>query len=152
MHITNPKARAFYQIDERLEAGVELTGAEVKSLRLGRGSLKESFVAIRGGEAWLLNFQIPPYSFTDGRTYQPTRTRRLLLHRREITRLETLASRKGAVLLPLAVYLKKGKFKVEVGVGRGKKLYERREELKRRDIERETQRELKRFARVRLKS
>jgi SsrA-binding protein len=144
--IVNRKARFEYQILETVEAGVALEGREVKSLRLGRGSLSEAFVMIRDGEAYLHNANIPGYGFSDLRDYEPTRARKLLLHRSE---LESLAQKvKGAnlALVPVEILLKRGKFKVLVGLARGKQQHEKRSVIRQRrqrDLEREVKRDMK---------
>lgn len=141
--LTNKRARYDYTIAETLEAGMALTGQEVKSLRLGRGSLSESRVVFRGGEAYLINMNIPGYSNADIREYEPTRSRKLLLHKNQIESWEQKTNASGYSVIPLAVYPKKGVFKVELGLARGKKQFEKRETIKRRDIEREVERDMK---------
>lgn len=141
--IINKKARFEYTVLESLEAGIQLTGAEVKSLRLGSASLSDSYVAVTGTGVSLLNATISPYKFARNEDYDPKRSRRLLLKRREIERLRGLVAQKGVALAPLKIYLKHNRFKVEVGVVRGKKQYEKREQIKRRDLRREVEREVK---------
>ncbi len=141
--IENSRARFEYAIGDMVEAGVVLEGREVKSLRSGRGSIRDAFVRIVDGEAWLLNTDIPGYGFADLRDYDPRRSRKLLLHKKEIQVLEQATGKKSVSLVPLKMYLKKGVFKVLVGVGRGKKEYEKREVKKRRDLEREVRRDYK---------
>ena len=141
--VENRVARVKYQVLDTVEAGIELTGPEVKSLREGRGGLRDAFVKIQNGEAFAINIQIPPYQFADQRDYDPGRARRLLLHKDQVETLTRRTVTKGVTLVPLRIYLKNNFFKVSVGVVRGKKQYERREELKKRGIEREVQRELK---------
>jgi len=141
--IFNPKARHDYTIGDSVEAGIVLTGAEVKSLNLGAASLKGSYVAVTGEGALLVNAQINPYRFSRNEEYDPKRSRRLLLHKREIEKLKGQAAVKGAVLVALKIYRKRGKYKVEIGVGRGKKRYEKREVLKRQAQRRELEREVK---------
>ena len=130
-------------IEDTVVAGIELLGAEVKSLRLSRGNLNDSFVKIRNGEAYLHNLHIYPYEFAVQEDYEPTRPRRLLLNKREIERMGIKDQQKGMALVPLAVFLQGNLFKVEIGVGKGKKAYEKRAELKKKDIEREVERSLR---------
>ncbi len=132
-----------YHISDKYEAGIALTGTEVKSVMGGRVQLKESYVAVRDGEAWLFNAHISPYSHGNRANHEPLRTRKLLLHRREIGRLEEATVKQGMTLVPIRVYLKNGRIKIEVGVARGKKMYDKRETEMRRTIERETQAQLK---------
>ena len=141
--LTNRAAFHEYHILEKYEAGAALTGTEVKSVRAGQIQLKESYVAVRDGEAWLFNAHVSPYSHGNRTNHDPTRTRKLLLHRREINRLETEATVKGMTLVVTRVYLKKGRVKFEIGVARGKKLYDNRETEMRRTVERETRAQLK---------
>jgi SsrA-binding protein len=134
---TNRKARHLYAIEEVFEAGLALQGAEVKSLRAGRGTLGDAYGIVKDGEAFLLNAHISPYSHADAREYDPNRTRKLLLHKAEIRRLLGKTREKGLTLVPLQIYFKNGRAKVELGLGRGKKLYDKREDMKRRDADRE---------------
>ena len=132
-----------YHISDKYEAGIALTGTEVKSVMGGRVQLKESYVAVRDGEAWLFNAHISPYSHGNRANHEPLRTRKLLLHRREIGRLEDATVKQGMTLVPTRVYLKNGRIKLEVGVARGKKMYDKRETEMRRTVERETRAQLK---------
>ncbi|MGI8732146.1 MAG: SsrA-binding protein SmpB [Pyrinomonadaceae bacterium] len=132
-----------YHISDKYEAGIALTGTEVKSVMGGRVQLKESYVAIRDGEAWLFNAHISPYSHGNRENHEPLRTRKLLLHKREIARLEDAAAKQGMTLVATRAYLKNGRIKLEVGVARGKKLYDKRETEMRRTVERETRAQLK---------
>ena len=143
----NRKARYTYHIEDTYEAGLVLTGTEVKSLRAGRASLAESFAVPVGDELYLAGFHIPPYEQGNIHNVEPVRRRKLLLHRREIDRLIGAVSRKGYTLVPLSVYFKKGLAKVEIAVARGKKLYDKREDVKRRDHEREMDRALRKSTR-----
>lgn len=143
--IINKKARFDYLVLDAVEAGIQLTGAEAKSMRLGQVSLKESFVAITQQGVEVLNMQITPYKFARNEDYEPKRSRRLLLRRAEIERLRGQVQQKGVTLVPLRIYQQHGKFKMEVGIVRGKKQYEKREAIKQRDLARETQREMDRF-------
>lgn len=132
-----------YHISDKYEAGIALTGTEVKSAMDGRVQLKEAYVAVREGEAWLFNAHISPYSHGNRLNHEPMRTRKLLLHKREIERLEDVSVKQGMTLVPTQVYLKNGRIKVEVGVARGKKLYDKREAEMRRTVDRETRAQLK---------
>ncbi len=137
---TNRRARHDYQILERVEAGIVLTGDEVKSLRAGRASLTESFARVQGGEAWLEGMHIPPYEQGDKRRHLPLRPRKLLLHRKEIARLVGKQKEQGLALVPMRVYFAHGLAKVELGLGRGKREFEKRQAIARREHEREMQR------------
>lgn len=140
--VSNRRARHDYEILERYEAGIVLTGAEVKSLRGGRGSLAESFARVRGGEVWLEGMHIPPYEqATDKARYDPTRARKLLLHRKEIERLIGKTAERGLALVPLRVYFTHGLAKVELGLGRGKRRFEKRQAIAEREHRREMERE-----------
>ncbi len=139
----NRSAFHNYHISDKYEAGLALTGTEVKSVMGGRVQLKESYVAVRDGEAWLLNAHISPYAHGNRENHEPLRTRKLLLHRREIHRLEEASVKQGMTLVPTRVYLKNGKIKLEVAIARGKKLFDKRETEMRRVIERETRAQLK---------
>jgi SsrA-binding protein len=136
---------AFYEyhISDKYEAGIALQGTEVKSVMAGRIQLKESYVAVRDGEAWLFNAHISPYSHGNRENHEPLRTRKLLLHRREIDRLDESSVKQGMTLVATRVYLKDRKIKVEVGVAKGKKLYDKRETEMRRTVDRETRAQLK---------
>ena len=140
----NRKARHDYFIEETIEAGLVLEGWEVKSLRAGRLSLAEGYVVIRRGEAWLLGANIPPLpSASTHVTPDPTRTRKLLLHGRELARLTGAADREGYTLIPLKMYWKRGRAKLEVGLGKGKKKHDKRETQKKHDWARQKERILK---------
>ena len=141
--LTNRAAYHEYHILNTYEAGVVFRGTEVKSVRAGQIQLKESYVAVRDGEAWLFNAHISPYAYGNRDNHEATRTRKLLLHRREIDKLEQEATVKGMTLVVTRVYLKKGRIKFEVGVARGKKLYDKRETEMRRTVDRETRAALK---------
>jgi SsrA-binding protein len=140
---SNRSAFHNYHISDKYEAGIALTGTEVKSVMGGRVQLKESYVAVRDGEAWLFNAHISPYSHGNRENHEPLRTRKLLLHRRVIGRLEEASVKQGMTLVATRVYLKNGRIKLEVGVARGKKMYDKRETEMRRTIDRETQAQLK---------
>lgn len=140
---TNRAAFHNYHISTKYEAGAALTGTEVKSVLEGRIQLKDSYVGVREGEAWLFNAHISPYSHGNRANHDPLRTRKLLLHRREIDRLDQAASTDGMTLVVTRVYIKSRKIKFEVGVAKGKKLYDKRETEMRRIVERETRAQLK---------
>jgi SsrA-binding protein len=139
---TNRKARHDYHILERLEAGVALTGDEVKSIRGGRASIAEAFARVRDGEVWLEGMHIPPYEQGNVKTHQPLRPRKLLLHRREIARLVGQQQEERLSLVPLRVYFTHGMAKVELAVARGKRQHEKRQSIAKREHEREIEREL----------
>lgn len=141
--INNRQAFHDYHILEKYEAGAVLTGTEVKSIMAGRIQLKDSFVSIKDGEAWLLNAHISPYSHGNRENHDPLRPRKLLLHRREIEKIEKEVMQKGMTLVVTAVYWKNGRIKFEIGVARGKKLFDKRETELRKTLERETRRDLK---------
>jgi len=134
---TNRRARHDYQIEEVIEAGIALTGTEVKSLREGRADMKDSYAAIEGGEAYLFNCHISPYAAGNRFNPDPNRKRKLLLHREEIARLVGKVREKGLTLVPLSFYIARQRIKVELALARGKKLYDKREVLKRRAMARE---------------
>jgi SsrA-binding protein len=134
---SNRRARHDYQILESLEAGIRLSGSEVKSLRAGRASLTEAYGQIRDGEAWLEGMHIPPYEQGVTRGYDPIRPRKLLLHRREIDRLFGKVKQQGLAMVPMRVYFTHGIAKLELGLGKGKREYEKRQSIARRDSERE---------------
>jgi SsrA-binding protein len=137
---TNRKARHEYSILETFEAGIALEGAEVKSLRQGRASLQESYAALKNGEVWLLDMHISPYEQAADDSYEPTRKRKLLLHKKEIRRLVGKLAEKGLTLIPLRAYFKHGIAKVELALAKGKRAYDKREAIRRRDMQRELER------------
>lgn len=139
----NRQARHNYFIDETYEAGLVLVGSEVKSLRDGKANLVDSYAQIRRGEAFLINAHISPYAGANQFNHEPTRTRKLLLHGREIERLTAKTKERGLTLIPLKLYFKGGRAKIELGLARGKKLYDKRETLRRKVAEREVERSLK---------
>ncbi|MEX2580108.1 MAG: SsrA-binding protein SmpB [Verrucomicrobiales bacterium] len=141
---TNRKARRDYHIVEKYEAGIELKGTEVKSIRAAKVHLNEAFARVDRGEVWLYNCDIRPYEQASHEMHVPLRNRRLLLHKREIRRLAALTDQKGATIVPLRLYWKNGRVKVELGVGKGKDQRDRREDLKKRAHDREVERELAR--------
>ncbi|SMO63719.1 SsrA-binding protein [Balnearium lithotrophicum] len=142
--IKNKKAFFDYEILEKYEAGIELKGTEVKSIREGKVNLRDSFVRIENGEAYLFNAYIAPYTHGNLFNHEPTRRRKLLLHKREIKRLLGKVQEKGLTIVPLRMYFnKRGKVKVEIALVRGKKKYDKREAIKRRELEREAQKAMK---------
>jgi SsrA-binding protein len=141
--VSNRRAFHDYEILERFEAGIVLTGAEVKSLRGGHGSLREAFARVRNGEIWIEGFHIPPYEQAMDKTrWDPIRTRKLLLHRKEIERLIGTTTEKGLALVPLRVYFTHGMAKLELGLARGKRQYDKRHAIAEREHQREMEREL----------
>ncbi len=138
----NRRARADYTIEETFEAGIALTGTEVKSLREGRANLKESYGDVVGGEVWLVGCHISPYAHGNVNNHEPTRRRKLLFHKYEINRLFGKTQEKGLTLVPMKMYFNRGRAKLELGLGRGKRHGDRRQELKERAVNREVAREL----------
>ncbi len=141
--LTNRAAFHEYHILDKFEAGIALQGTEVKSVMSGRIQLKESYVAIKDGEVWLFNAHISHYSHGNINNHDVLRTRKLLLHRREIEKLEKETAQKGMTLVVTQIYWKNGRIKFEIGVAKGKKLYDKRETLKERTIEKETRQQMK---------
>ena len=139
----NRQARFHYFIDETYEAGLVLVGSEVKSLRDGKANLTDSYARIQKGEAFLIKAHVSPYPGANQFNHEPTRTRKLLLHQREIERLTGKTRERGFTLIPLRLYFKKGRAKVELGLARGKKLYDKRETLRRKVADREVERAIK---------
>jgi SsrA-binding protein len=141
----NRQARFLYEILETYEAGIELKGTEVKAIRDGKANLRDGFALIRNGEAWLLNVHISPHDTASQYfNHDPRRTRKLLLHKKEIRTLTGKAEQQGLTLVPLKMYLKRGLVKVSIGLGKGKKLYDKREDIKQRDDKRDMARAMKR--------
>jgi SsrA-binding protein len=140
---TNRKAFHEYEFHDTFEAGLVLQGSEIKSIRAGRVSLQEGFVVFEEGEAWLMNVHIAPYDPASRQNHEPKRRRKLLLHRREIERLQGRAQEKGFTVIPTRLYLKDGRAKVEIALGRGKKLYDKREAIAKRDSKRQVERAIK---------
>lgn len=138
----NPKARHDYHLLETWEAGLVLTGTEIKSIRAGKVSLKEAFGVVRRGEVWLEGLHIAPYELGGYANHIPTRSRKLLLHRREIRRLIGAVEQRGLTLVPLDIHFRRRHAKVTLALGRGKKLHDKRDDLRRRDAERELARAL----------
>ena len=141
--VKNPTALREYEITKEYQAGLALTGAEVKSLRHKAASLKGSYVKLLSGEAFLINAQINPYSFADNSEYDPKRTRKLLLNRKELEQIASLMDRKNSALVPLAFSLVHNRIKLLIGIGRGKKEHEKRSDLRKKAIQRDVERELK---------
>jgi SsrA-binding protein len=140
---TNRRARFDYEIVETFEAGLALVGSEVKSLRLGNADLKDSYGAVRDGEAWLYGLRISPYEFAREGGHEPERTRKLLLHRVEIQRIASSLAEKGLTLIPTRLYFRSGRVKVELGLAKGKAKYDKRETVKRREADREMNRAIR---------
>jgi len=140
---TNRKARHEYHFDDTYEAGLVLLGSEIKSIRAGQVSIQEGFVLFEGGEAWLVNVHIAQYDPASQQNHDPRRRRKLLLHRRQIDRLESRAREKGYTVIPTKLYLKDGRAKVEIALARGKKLYDKRQAIAKRDSKRQVERALK---------
>jgi SsrA-binding protein len=138
--VTNHKGRRDYHVLETFEAGIVLSGTEVKSLRAGKGQITDAFARVDKNEVWLYNAHIDEYSHGNLQNHVPKAPRKLLLHKNEIRKLFGLAAVKGNALIPLAFYWKNGKVKVSLAVGKGKQLYDKREDLKKRDSEREVKR------------
>jgi SsrA-binding protein len=142
--VTNRRARREYFIEDKYEAGLALTGSEIKSVRAGRVNLQDSYVTIRGHEAWLINAHIAGYAQASDQDHEPRRDRKLLLHRRQISRLESSVQAKGYTIIPLRLYLKDNRAKVEIALARGKKLYDKRADIAKRQAERDMERALRR--------
>ena len=140
---TNRKAYHEFHILENFEAGIQLKGSEVKSIREGSVSLKQSYIVTRRGEAWIKALHIPSYSHTGYDGHDPLRNRKLLLHKREILKIDAKLAEKGLTAVPTKLYFKGGLVKIELGLAKGKKLYDKRASKKKRDIERDIQRALK---------
>ncbi|MEA4931662.1 MAG: SsrA-binding protein SmpB [Anaerolineaceae bacterium] len=134
---TNKKARFEYFIEDTFEAGLALKGTEIKSIRSGQISLQEAYVRTNGEQAWLVGAHVAPYAHASAAQHDPSRERKLLLHKREIKTLWDAVRIKGMTIVPIRVYLKAGKAKLEIGIAKGKKLYDKRESIKERDIARE---------------
>jgi SsrA-binding protein len=144
----NRRARHDYAIDETIEAGLVLTGTEIKSIRAGRANLAEAYARIERGEAWLIGAHIAPYEQGNRNNHEPTRTRKLLLHRDQIAELIGRTQAKGFTLVPLRLYIRDGLAKLEIGIARGKKTHDKRRAIAERDARRDLERETK--ARIRL--
>lgn len=143
MLATNRKAYHDYHIEETYETGIALTGTEIKSVRAGSVNLRDSYAQVRNGELWLMNVHIAPYEPASHQNVDPYRDRKLLMHRKEILRLFGRVQEKGLTLVPLRLYLKKNRAKLEIGLARGKRQYDKREAISKRDAEREIARAVK---------
>lgn len=144
---TNRKALHDYFIEDTYEAGIALTGTEIKSVRAAAVNLRDGFVLMRRGEAWLLNVHIAPYDFGNRENHEPRRERKLLLHRQELRKLQSRVSERGWTIVPLNMYLKDGRAKVEIALVRGKRLYDKRDAMAERDADRELRRAIKEWDR-----
>ncbi len=139
----NRKARYNYSIQEAFECGIELVGTEVKSMKEGRFSYSDAFAAVDNDQLWLVDFHISPYSHGNIFNHDPMRRRRLLVHKKEIRHLRRVVDEKGLTLIPMRFYLKRGLVKCELAIAKGKKLFDKREDIKRRDVRREIERDYK---------
>ncbi|GBD28572.1 SsrA-binding protein [bacterium HR31] len=140
--VANRRARHDYHLEETYEAGLQLLGSEVKSLRAGRASLQDAYAKVRGGEVWLVNMHIAPYEQAGPFNHDPLRPRKLLLHRAEIRRLVGKVKERGYTLIPLRVYFRRGLAKVELALARGKKQYDKRADIRKREAQRQIARAL----------
>ena len=145
MEINNRKAHFDYEITETFETGIVLTGTEIKSIRIGKANLKDSYGIIKNNEVYILNMHISPYEQGNRFNHEETRTRKLLLHKSEILKLRDKLEKEGFNLVPLKLYFKKNKAKILLGLAKGKKNYDKREAIKEKDILRQTQKELKNY-------
>lgn len=145
MEINNRKAHFDYEITETFETGIVLTGTEIKSIRIGKANLKDSYGIIKNNEVYILNMHISPYEQGNRFNHEETRTRKLLLHKSEILKLRDKLEKEGFTLVPLKLYFKKNKAKILLGLAKGKKNYDKREAIKEKDILRQTQKELKNY-------
>lgn len=139
----NPTARHNYTITDTFEAGIVLTGTEIKSIRNGKANIKDTYVMIKNGEAYIYGMHVSPYDHGNIFNKDPLRDRKLLLHKKEIFKLFGMIKQKGVSLIPLEIYFKDSKVKVEIGIGKGKKLYDKREDMAKRDAEMRIKRALK---------
>lgn len=144
--VTNKKARFQYEVLETLEAGISLAGTEVKSLRLKQANISDAYCRIKQKEIYVLNLHVSPYKQGNQFNHEPTRERKLLLHKKEIVRLETKVKEKGLTIIPLKIYMTSGRIKLLVGLCRGKQLHDKRQDLKERDMKREVERALKKYS------
>jgi SsrA-binding protein len=140
--VSNRRARHEYSIEETFDAGIALAGTEVKSIRAGQANIQDAFCKVEEGEIWIYNMHVNPYEHGTHWNMEPRRKRKLLLHRWEINRIRGWIEQKGLALIPLQLYFQRGFAKLEIGLGKGKKLYDRREDIAKRDLERERQREM----------
>ncbi len=139
----NPTAYHNYSIESTLEAGIVLTGTEIKSIKNGKSNIKDTYVNIKNGEVFIYGMHISPYEFGNIYNKDPLRTRKLLLNRKEINKLAGMIKQKGISLVPIKMYMKRNKVKLEIGIGKGKKLYDKREDMAKKDAEMKIQRALK---------
>jgi SsrA-binding protein len=139
----NRRARFDYSVEESFECGIELRGTEVKSIKDGRVSFPDAYAEVRDAEVWLKNFRIAEYTFSSVFSHDPDRPKKLLLHAQEIKRIDRKVREKGFTLIPLAIYLKKGLIKIELGLCKGKKAFDKRADIKERDVERDLRREFR---------
>jgi len=146
---SNKRARHDYAIADTVEAGIVLTGSEVKSLRAGRATLSDAYASVKGGEAWLIGVHIPEYAQATWTNHAPARSRKLLLHKKQITELDRETAQGGQTLVPLRLYFRDGRVKVEIGLGRGKKAYDKRADMAERDARRDLARAAGRYAKGR---
>jgi SsrA-binding protein len=144
---TNRKAKHEYFLEDKFEAGLSLLGTEIKSIRAGQVSLKEAHIEVDGSQAWLVNAHIAPYELAGQFNHEPRRRRRLLLHKREIQKLFDRVRQKGFTIVPLRLYIKRGKAKIEIALAKGKRKYDKRKEISKRDAARDVERELARRGR-----
>ena len=142
MSTTNRKARFNYTITDTFEVGIVLTGAEVKSVRSGQINLDEAYARIKDGELWLLSAHIAPYSGADNSDYSPTHPRKLLMHKKELEKLSLKMQTEGLTLVPLKTYLKSNRLKLELGLAKGKKKFDKRQTIKERELDRATRRKI----------
>jgi SsrA-binding protein len=142
-NVDNRRARFEYEFLERFEAGVALTGTEIKSIRTGQISLNEAYARVRDGELWLLGMHIPPYKAGSFSNHEPNRPRKLLLHREQIERLSAKTAEKGFTIVPTRLYFKRGRVKIDIALARGKKLWDKRRETKEREAVRDMAREVR---------
>ena len=141
----NKKARFNYDLGDRYEAGMVLTGSEVKSLRMGKANLTDSYARFKNGEVWLISCHISPYPFASYDNHDPERPRKLLLHKREINKLSGKIQEQGMSLIPLSLYFKRGRAKVELALAKGKKIHDKRQTIKKRDQQREIARAMRHY-------
>jgi len=139
----NKKARFNYTIDESFECGLVLVGTEVKSIKDGRFSFADAYALVENGELWLIDFHVTQYVYGNRTNHEPLRRRKLLVHRKEIKRLKRIVDEKGLTLVPLKFYLKRGIIKCELGIAKGKKLFDKRDDIRKRDQKRELEREFR---------
>ncbi len=139
----NRKARFNYSIEESFECGLSLVGTEVKSIKEGRISFADSYALVQNDELWLIDFHVTPYAYGNRVNHDPLRKRKLLVHRKEIKRLKRITDEKGLTLVPLKFYLKRGYVKCELGIAKGKKLFDKRDDIRKRDQKRELEREFR---------